>query len=177
MAKVLLADDNQMLRKTVRKILEQGGHEVVEARDGREAMEQLHRSRMDVVLLDIVMPGQGGMETLFEMSGSRIRTRVIIMTGRIDTGTEAFKNLCLRFRAEKVLTKPFRRKSCLRLLQANLPFPAEQIWTSHSENIRNYRTSRANGIVLSPRQKIAFPYCPVFLGLLLSPGPRDIQYR
>lgn len=113
MAKVLLADDNQMLRKTVRKILEQGGHEVVEARDGREAMEQLHRSRMDVVLLDIVMPGQGGMETLFEMSGSRIRTRVIIMTGRIDTGTEAFKNLCLRFRAEKVLTKPFSAKELL----------------------------------------------------------------
>jgi len=113
MAKILLADDNQMFRKTVRKILEQGGHEVVEAVNGKEAMEQLHRSRMDVVLLDIIMPGQGGMETLFEMSGSRIRTRVIIMTGRIDTATDAFKNLCKRFKAEKVLIKPFSAKELL----------------------------------------------------------------
>lgn len=116
MAIVLVADDNTMLRKTIRTVLEKANHTVLEAQNGEETIQILRDSKVDVLLLDVVMPGKGGVETMLEMNSGELTTRTIVMTGKIDTGGKAFQALCRRFRAEKILTKPFTNISLLQTI-------------------------------------------------------------
>ena len=116
MAVVLIADDNTMIRKTIRNVLEKANHTVLEASNGQETIRVLGDSRVDVLLLDMVMPGKGGLETLLEMNSEQITTRIIVMTGKLDTTSEPFQTLCRRFHAEKVLTKPFTNLSLLQAI-------------------------------------------------------------
>ncbi|OGA38658.1 MAG: hypothetical protein A3G28_05295 [Betaproteobacteria bacterium RIFCSPLOWO2_12_FULL_68_19] len=62
--RVLVADDNPTNREVIGKILERGGHSVILASDGEQALDALEQERPDVVLLDRNMPGMGGVETL-----------------------------------------------------------------------------------------------------------------
>jgi len=62
--RVLVADDNPTNREVIGKILERGGHSVMLANDGEQALDALERERPDIVLLDRNMPVLGGMETL-----------------------------------------------------------------------------------------------------------------
>ena len=121
MGKMLVADDNDLFRKTIRRIHGEAGHSVEEASDGQSVLQLLGRTAFDIVLLDIVMPGKGGIETLLELNVSNKDVRVIVMTGRIDTGTTAFQTLCRRFKTEKILTKPFTSKQLLDSVNELLP--------------------------------------------------------
>ena len=60
---VLLVDDELPNRRTMRRVLESAGFRVVEAGGGEEALEQLTLNTVDVVLLDVLMPGIDGFET------------------------------------------------------------------------------------------------------------------
>lgn len=62
MASILIVDDSRMVRHLVRAVLEQGGHSVIEAEDGLEAMEVLTRERFDLAVVDLNMPGMDGLE-------------------------------------------------------------------------------------------------------------------
>ncbi len=60
MAKILLIDDSPDIRALVRILLEQGGHEVVEAEEGRQGLELARREQPDLVLTDLALPGLSG---------------------------------------------------------------------------------------------------------------------
>lgn len=62
MAKILIADDSLMMRKVARMSLERGGHTVIEANDGKEAVDLALKEMPDVVLLDAEMPDMDGWE-------------------------------------------------------------------------------------------------------------------
>ncbi len=64
MAKVLIVEDEPMLRMTYKIILSTDGHEIIEAVDGKVGLEKLKESKPDVVLLDINMPNIDGIEFL-----------------------------------------------------------------------------------------------------------------
>jgi signal transduction histidine kinase/CheY-like chemotaxis protein/HAMP domain-containing protein len=66
-AHVLVVDDEDMVRRAMRQVLEQDGWEVSEAEDGEVAMERLADSRPDVIVLDLMMPRKDGFEFLVEM--------------------------------------------------------------------------------------------------------------
>jgi CheY-like chemotaxis protein len=61
MATILLVDDEPTLRSVLCEYLRFAGHDVVECRDGDEALEQLHASAVDVVVSDVLMPGMDGL--------------------------------------------------------------------------------------------------------------------
>ena len=61
MATVMLVDDEPTLRSVLCEYLRFAGHDVVECRDGDEALEQLHASPVDVVVSDVLMPGMDGL--------------------------------------------------------------------------------------------------------------------
>jgi len=121
MAKILVVDDDDLLRETVRLVLEKAGHRVAEAQDGRKVPELLAGDTFDIMLLDMVMRGKGGIETLADPALSSSSCKVIVMTGRIDTGSEAFQALCRRFNAEAVLAKPFTTRQLLETIEALVP--------------------------------------------------------
>ena len=116
MAIILVADDNTMLRKTIRTVLEKANHTVLEAQNGEETIRILRDSAVDVLLLDVIMPGKGGLETMLEMNSGKITTRIVVMTGKLDTTSEPFQAICRRFHAEKILTKPFTNISLLQTI-------------------------------------------------------------
>ena len=67
MRKILVAEDNPVGRELVREILEAEGYDVIEACDGREALEKILSTEPDLVLLDIQMPELDGFEVLREL--------------------------------------------------------------------------------------------------------------
>lgn len=64
---ILIVDDFEELRSTLRLWLEQRGYEVVEARDGDEAIEVAHRAQPDLILMDIGMPERSGISATYKI--------------------------------------------------------------------------------------------------------------
>ena len=64
MPTILVVDDHEEIREALAEILEEEGHNILQAADGFQALEIVSHSRPDVILLDIAMPGMDGLETL-----------------------------------------------------------------------------------------------------------------
>ncbi len=78
--RVVIADDQELVRHGFRLILQASGIDVVgEARDGREAIALAQRARPDVVLMDVRMPGIGGIEATRELAGAGVAEPVAVL--------------------------------------------------------------------------------------------------
>jgi two-component system chemotaxis response regulator CheY len=87
MAKVLLVDDSSLARRSTRKILEDAGHQAVEAQDGLTALERYFTDKPDVVLLDVTMKDMDGIEVLRRLRELDPAARVIIVTADVQDST------------------------------------------------------------------------------------------
>lgn len=93
MAKILIVDDEQSIRTTLKEILEYENYTVEEARDGTEGLKMLDKERFDVVLCDVKMPKMSGLEVLTKAMEEGIETQFIMISahGTIETAVEATK--------------------------------------------------------------------------------------
>ncbi|MCL2877501.1 MAG: DNA-binding response regulator, partial [Acidobacteria bacterium] len=91
--RVLIIDDDPLIRAGCRKVLERHGFACTAAQDGRRALEYVRRASFDAALLDLKMPDLSGMETLKKLRDESPNTAVIIITGyaSIDSAVEAVK--------------------------------------------------------------------------------------
>src|SRR5262245_65510782 len=78
---VLTVDDDANIRKTLRGVLEDDGHETGEARNAAEAYQALEKRRYDAVLLDLSMPGEHGLDALVRIREQAPDTAVIVVSG------------------------------------------------------------------------------------------------
>jgi DNA-binding response OmpR family regulator len=103
-ARVLVTDDEIEMRKLLSEHCREKGYEVLEAADGEEALARVPEYRPDIVLLDLMMAGIGGMETLRRIVAISPDSRVIIVTAveQLETAQEA-----LYLGAADYVTKPF----------------------------------------------------------------------
>lgn len=117
--RVLVVDDERLNRSILRAALGRQGHEVVEAADGREALDRLADGGIDVVLLDIVMPIMDGYETLAAIKAdpSLSHVPVIIISG-VDQVDSVVR--CIEMGATDYLTKPFQPSILKARLDASL---------------------------------------------------------
>jgi two-component system, OmpR family, KDP operon response regulator KdpE len=114
--RILVVDDDPQIRRVMRVTLTGQGYEVDDAKDGHAALEKLRDSRFDLVLLDMNMPGLGGLETCREIrTGSEIA--VIMLTVRDD---ESDKVQALDAGADDYITKPFKTPELLARIRAAL---------------------------------------------------------
>ncbi|MGA7859504.1 MAG: response regulator transcription factor [Terracidiphilus sp.] len=102
--RVLIVDDEAAIRRALRPPLVELGFQVTEASRGEEALQLLHAGNIDVVLLDINMPGIGGIETLRRIRAVAPRLPVLMVTVR--EGEEE-KVEALELGADDYITKPF----------------------------------------------------------------------
>ncbi len=109
MAVILVADDDSMLRATMRKMLEASGHAVLEATSGREAEEIVARERVDLLITDIIMPEKEGIGLVRDVKRLRPELRIIAMSGGGRSGQFGLLEVATKFGADAALQKPFRR--------------------------------------------------------------------
>jgi DNA-binding response OmpR family regulator len=115
-AHVLVVDDSSVVRGMVRTILERGGLDVREASDGREALRILFTGGIDLVLLDVEMPGLDGWQTL-ERLREVSEVPVCMLTGQ---DGELAKVRGLRAGADDYVAKPFGKLELLARVEALL---------------------------------------------------------
>ncbi len=114
--RILVVDDDPQIRRVMRVTLAAQSYEVDDARSGEEALEKLRQRQSDLVLLDMNMPGLGGVETCrLIRAGSEIA--IIMLTVR---DTEADKVEALDAGADDYVTKPFRTQELLARIRAAL---------------------------------------------------------
>lgn len=107
---VLVADDDEAIRETIRFILEESGYFVREAADGLEALNTLRQHpRPRVVLLDLMMPRLDGVSVLHAVTSDPAldgQNRFIVISANLSTFAPSVRSLLMRTEAE-VLAKPF----------------------------------------------------------------------
>ena len=105
-ASILVAEDDAVARATLAKGLEQEGHRVTTAMDGRQALELLRTDAFDAVLLDILMPEVDGFGVLAQMKADPLLLHLpVIVITSIDDVASAVR--CIEMGADDYLTKPF----------------------------------------------------------------------
>lgn len=88
MAKILIVDDSALSRRMLRTILEEGGHEVMEAGDGLMALERFSLERPELVMLDMTMEGMHGLDVLEKILQLDPDARVLGASADIQTATQ-----------------------------------------------------------------------------------------
>lgn len=82
---ILLIDDDPLVRSTCRRILEHAGYITISAADGNTALALLQsNSGIDLVVMDLMMPGMNGAQLLDELGRSRVNVPVVVMSGYTD---------------------------------------------------------------------------------------------
>ncbi len=113
---VLICDDEKDIRKALRVYLTGAGYDVLEAENGRQALETLVRGEANLVLLDVMMPVMDGIETLSEIR-KQSSVPVILLTAR---GEDSDKIAGLDAGADDYITKPFNAMEMLARVRAVL---------------------------------------------------------
>jgi CheY-like chemotaxis protein len=122
MARILVVDDDKLVRMVIVKALRGAGHEVVESSDGGEALAALDRDRIDLVVTDILMPGREGIETIREIRKLSPELPVLAMSGGGNKQWNDVLRMASTFGATETIAKPFMPRDLLsavaRLLDA-----------------------------------------------------------
>jgi CheY-like chemotaxis protein len=104
--RVLIIDDEVLFRQMLCQFLTQSGYEVIEAADGAEGLKLFFEMPVDLVILDVIMPGKEGIETLVEIKCQFPNAKIIIISGGGWYGTEIDFDMARKLGAV-TLEKPF----------------------------------------------------------------------
>jgi two-component system, OmpR family, response regulator len=114
--RILLVDDDPSLREVVRYALDRAGFEVIEAGDGRAAMDRFGRNAVDLVVLDVLMPEMDGLEVCREIRKSS-QVPIVFLSSR---GEEVDKVLGLEMGGDDYVAKPFSPRELVSRVRAVL---------------------------------------------------------
>lgn len=117
MTKILIADDSWLSRRVLKKVLNDGSYETVEAVNGTEALAMLEEGEVACVFLDLVMPELDGHGVLRAVRERGISTPVVVVTADIQTTTRV---RCEELGAVAVLNKPPKGSDVLEAVRQSL---------------------------------------------------------
>jgi two-component system KDP operon response regulator KdpE len=157
MQRVLVVDDEPPIRRFLRTSLSSQGYQVLEADDGPSARNLLQRNTVDVIVLDIGLPGADGFEIIKELRESGSALPIIVLSSRTD---EAGKVRALDLGADDYVTKPFGMDELLARLRAALRHRLQQqgerpifhVDDLSVDLVRRVVTVRDHEVKLTPRE-------------------------
>ncbi len=123
MATILVIDDEEMVRATLRLALEDAGHRVLEAGNGEEGLRLLEANSIDLTITDIIMPEKEGIETIIEIRRRRPEAKIIAISGGGRSQSIDFLRIAERLGAVHSLAKPFSPQMLLQLVDAAIAGP------------------------------------------------------
>lgn len=102
--KILIADDDPIMLRTLELKLKRDGHQVITTSDGREALKEIENQSADLIITDIMMPFSSGLEIVAKVKGGDKKIPVIVLSamGQENVVLEAFN-----LGADDYITKPF----------------------------------------------------------------------
>ena len=107
---ILIVEDEEPIRSLINRHLTRGGYSCIEASGADEALEQLASKPVDLVILNIIMPGRSGLDLLPQIRSEFPNTPVIMVTGMYDPATII---RCMRSGACDYIVKPFKGEELL----------------------------------------------------------------
>lgn len=116
MARILVIDDELVIRRALAIMLANVGHKVETAEDGRAGLELLARESFDLVLTDILMPEMDGVETMRKLRALPSPPKIVAMSGGVQLSREDFPRAAELLGADGALSKPFRARELYALV-------------------------------------------------------------
>jgi len=114
MALILIIDDDDQIRRVLRKTLERDGYKVADAPNGKEGIRLYRENPADLVITDIIMPEKEGIETIIELKRDFPEVKIIAMSGGGHIGPEGYLQDAKMLGAQRTLTKPIERNELLK---------------------------------------------------------------
>ena len=105
--RVLIVDDDEQIRVLLQQMMEWAGFEVLVAENGKIAMQIQSRQPADLVITDLIMPEQEGLETISRLKKDYPGIKIIAISGGGRIGPEAYLPAALELGADLVFSKPF----------------------------------------------------------------------
>ncbi|NUB05448.1 response regulator transcription factor [Azospirillum sp. Vi22] len=155
--RVLVVDDEPPIRRFLRTTLSTQGYDIAEAEDGAGALEAVRRRPPDLLVLDLGLPGIGGLEVIRRLRADGVAAPIIVLSSRAD---EAGKVEALDLGADDYVTKPFGMDELLARIRAALRHRLQQqgerpLFRSGDlavDLVRRIVTVRGAEVKLSPRE-------------------------
>jgi len=122
--RVLLVDDEDAIREMLDLLLQRRGFQVVQARDGNEALRFYREQEFDLVITDLIMPEKEGIETILEMRAMKRPIRIIAISGGGRVDQSMHLHLAKSVGADRVVSKPFLPADFLKIVDEILATPA-----------------------------------------------------
>src|SRR5262245_39677034 len=114
---ILLVEDDPLLLTVLRELLEFGGHSVVTCGNGREAVQQLLMTQIDLVITDLSMPEMDGLELIKVLTFEWPDIRVIAMSGLLDNRSRQLTGM---YGVDALLEKPFSLEEMLNVVRVSV---------------------------------------------------------
>lgn len=118
MTRVLVVDDDPLVREAIALMVARAGHDVVEAENGAVALRHHQSAPADVIVLDVLMPVMEGIETIRALRKSDPDVKIIAISGGAQSGDTAYLKYASNLGAHAVLSKPFRNSELLECIDA-----------------------------------------------------------
>jgi len=103
MSKILIIDDAKFTRTMLKRMINELGHEIIEAANGREGLDMICNEQPDIVLVDIHMPEMDGIELLTVLSETHTDVHVIVVSADVQ---EITKDKCINLGVSEFFNKP-----------------------------------------------------------------------
>ncbi len=115
MPKIMVVDDEEMVRKTVTRVLQREGYEVINFPDAAPALEEADFAAIELILTDLSMPTPGE-QFIQEVRNRGAKTPIVVMSGHL---TEEKMHLLEELGAQAAIKKPFDLSALLQIVQAH----------------------------------------------------------
>ena len=113
--RVLIIDDDIIFRQAIAKLLERAGYEVLQAANGDDGINAFERNPTAVAIVDIFMPGQGGLQTIDQLRRRGPKAKIVAVSGA-SAGTLDIKSHAVALGADRFLQKPFEAATLVTLV-------------------------------------------------------------
>jgi CheY-like chemotaxis protein len=140
MSHVLIIDDSERIRNTVKLMLESAGFDVSVATDGEDGINQFRQERFDLVISDIVMPRKDGLQTIRELREMTPDIPIVAMSGgtHFSSGgcgqdaTSYALSVAELVGATRTISKPFSRDNLLMVIRESMSETGSQFFEAHA---------------------------------------------
>lgn len=107
MADILVIDDDEAFRYMVCKLLTRAGYKVLDCQNGKIGIDLLRKNSVPLIITDLIMPDQEGIETIIQLRRDFPQVKIIAMSGGGRGNSEIYLDSAMRLGATRCFSKPF----------------------------------------------------------------------